>query len=160
MAVALESLPDDPHELKAIILAQQEQITQLAATERVYEALIQALKLRIAKLRNRTFGPSSEKIEREIEQLQLALEDLEVALAAEDTSAEPQPSKTAARAGAPQRRRRGHFKLAEDTPRERVVLDPGEACPDCGGSCACWARTSRRFSTSSRQSSRSWRRRG
>lgn len=133
MAVALESLPDNPHELKAIILAQQEQITQLAATERVYEALIQALKLRIAKLRNRTFGPSSEKIEREIEQLQLALEDLEVAMAAEDTSAEPEPNKTAARAGAPQRRRRGHFKLAEDTPRERVVLDPGDACPDCGG---------------------------
>src|SRR5690625_5866396 len=81
MAIALETLSDDPRELKEIILAQQEQITQLTAAERVYEALIQALKLRIAKLRKQMFGPSSEKIEREIEQLRLALEDLEVAQA-------------------------------------------------------------------------------
>src|SRR3546814_785174 len=89
MAVALESLPDDPSLLKAIILAQQEQITRFAATERAFDALVQALKIRIAKLQKQKFGPSSEKIEREIEQLQLALEDLEIALSAADTSAAP-----------------------------------------------------------------------
>src|SRR3546814_12737569 len=85
MAVALESLPDDPSLLKAIILAQQEQITRFAATERAFDALVQALKIRIAKLQKQKFGPSSEKIEREIEQIQLHLEDLEIALTAADT---------------------------------------------------------------------------
>ena len=30
-------------------------------------------------------------------------------------------------------RRRGKPRIAASTPRERVVLDPGEHCPDCGG---------------------------
>jgi hypothetical protein len=46
--------------------------------------LVQALRLRIAKLQKLAFGKSSEKIEREIEQLELALEDLLVAVAEED----------------------------------------------------------------------------
>jgi hypothetical protein len=44
-----------------------------------FDALVQALKIRIVKLRKQKFGANSEKIEREIEQLQLALENLEVA---------------------------------------------------------------------------------
>ena len=39
-------------------------------------------------LQRKKFGQSSEKIEREIEQLQLALEHLEIAMAATDTSPE------------------------------------------------------------------------
>jgi transposase len=132
MVVALESLPDDPIVLKAIILAQQEQITRFAATERALDALVQALKVRIAKLQKQKFGPSSEKIEREIEQLQLALEDLEVAMAAADTSPEPEQDK-AEDNSTPTRRRRGKPQVSDDTPRERIVLDPGELCPDCGG---------------------------
>src|SRR5690625_929870 len=79
------------------------------------------------------FGPSSEKIEREIEQLRLALEDLEVAQAGAPPSPEPAPTEAESAKQPTRNRRRGNFKLAEDTPRERVVLDPGEACPDCGG---------------------------
>ena len=45
---------------------------------------VQALRLRIAKLQKLAFGKSSEKIEREIEQLELALEDLLVAVAEAD----------------------------------------------------------------------------
>ncbi|NEI32357.1 IS66 family transposase, partial [Rhizobium leguminosarum] len=40
-----------------------------------HDQLIQTLRLRIAKLKKQVFGKSSEKIEREIEQLELALED-------------------------------------------------------------------------------------
>lgn len=135
MATVLESLPDDPVQLKAIIRAQQERITRLAATERVFEALVRSLEVRIAKLQKQKFGPSSEKIQREIDQLQLALEDLEVAAAAADTSPEPPqeaPDQDEA-PSAPVRRRRGAPRIADDTPRARVVLDPGDVCPDCGG---------------------------
>ena len=44
--------------------------------------LVQALRVRIARLQKQKFGSSSKRIERELEQLELALEDLQVALAA------------------------------------------------------------------------------
>lgn len=128
-----DALPDDPAALKAIILAQREETARMAASVRAYEALVQALKLRIARLQKQRFGPSSEKIEREIDQLQLALEDLEVAMASAASAPEPaaSTSEKPARSGAP--RRRGKPRLTEATPRERIVLDPGETCPECGG---------------------------
>jgi transposase len=124
MVQALDTLPDDPAELKAIILAER-------ASLRAYEALIEALRTQIARLKKQKFGPSSEKIEREIEQLQLALEDLEVA-----RSAAGKPATTEVDTGTAEtvpQRRRGTPRVSDATPREQVVLDPGDACPDCGG---------------------------
>jgi transposase len=134
MLPSLDSLPDDPAALKAIIATQREEMARLTASARAYEALVQALKIRIARLHRQKFGPSSEKIEREIEQLQLALEDLEVAMAAAGTSTgrddtEIEPETVTA---SPQRRR-GKPRVADHTPREHIVLDPGDHCPDCGG---------------------------
>lgn len=128
-----DALPDDPTALKAIILAQRAEAEQMAASVRAYEALIQALKIRIARLKKQKFGRSSEKIEREIDQLQLALEDLEVAIAtaeSEPASTEP-PTTTAAPSERAAPRRRGKPRIAATTPHERIV--PGERCPDCGG---------------------------
>ena len=68
------SLPDDPDALKAIILAQHARTAELETSVKAYEGLVQALKIRIAKLRRQKFGRSSEKIGREIAQLELALE--------------------------------------------------------------------------------------
>jgi transposase len=124
MAQALDTLPDDPAALKAIILAER-------ASLRAYEALIEALRTQIARLKKQKFGASSEKIAREIDQLQLALEDLEVARSAAGTPPTPDPDPVTAET-VPQRRR-GRPRVSESTPRERVVLDPGENCPDCGG---------------------------
>ncbi len=59
----------------------QAENAKMAATLRVHDQLVQALRLRIAKLQKLAFGKSSEKIEREIEQLELALEDLLLAVA-------------------------------------------------------------------------------
>ena len=136
MIAPLDALPDDPALLKAMILAQRAEAERMAASVRAYEALIQALKIRIARLQKQKFGPSSEKIEREIEQLQLALEDLEVAMATAEATAAP--AAVAATTEAPSERalprRRGKPRIAAaTTARERVVLDPGERCPDCGG---------------------------
>ena len=59
-------LPDDPAELKAMIAALQAENAKMAVTLRVHDQLVQALRLRIAKLQKLAFGKSSEKIEREI----------------------------------------------------------------------------------------------
>lgn len=134
MDIALDQLPDDIDALKAIILSQRAEATRLEASVKAYEALVQALKIRIAKLNRQKFGPSSEKIQREIEQLELALEALEVKIAADDTSAEnPEETEPEAPSTRTAPRRRGKPRISEDAPRERMVLDPGETCPECGG---------------------------
>ena len=134
MDAALDQLPDDVAALKAIILAERAEAAQLATSVKAYEALVQAMKVRIAKLRRQKFGRSSEKIGREIEQLELALEALEVKVAADDTGPaheEDDTNDVSSTRSAP--RRRGKPRLSDDAPRERNVLDPGETCPDCDG---------------------------
>lgn len=136
-------LPDDPTALKAVILALQVEnarmgadITKMAATLRAHEALVQALQIQIARLKKQKFGASSERIEREIEQLELALEHLQIAgaatisMIAPDDDAELSEEEQAAAPTTPRRRKP---LMAEGTPRERIVLDPGEDCPHCGG---------------------------
>lgn len=131
-------LSDDPVVLRAIIASLEAENAKLSATLRAHDLLVQTLRTRIAKLQKQAFGKSSEKIEREIEQLELALEDLQVAMAEADETAEPDdddegdvstPSEAAAEDKAPRRRPR----ISKDAPRERRELDPGDNCPDCGG---------------------------
>lgn len=103
---------------------------KMLAKPRVHDQLVQALCLRIAKLQKLGFGKSSEKIEREIEQLELAFEDLMVAVAEGDHApideGQNEPSPEAADAPVLRRRRR----VSNAALRE---LDPGTCCPDCGG---------------------------
>ena len=132
------SLSNDPAVLKAMIAALQAENQKMSASLRAHDLLVQALRVRIAKLQKQKFGPSSEKIEREIEQLELALEDLQVALAeADDTPPDegdgPETNDQTSEPDEPQESRRRRPKVSKDTPRERRELDPGDACPDCGG---------------------------
>ncbi|PYD55368.1 IS66 family transposase, partial [Komagataeibacter xylinus] len=125
-------LPDDLETLKGIIMAQQGEIVRLSASARAYDALVQSLRIRIARLQKQKFGASSEKIERETEQLELLLEDVEIAIAAADPSPESEGGDNGDAVVSPQRRR-GRPRVSDATPRERIVLDPGEACSACGG---------------------------
>jgi transposase len=119
--------------LKAMIAELQAENARITATLRVHDQLVQASRLRIAKLQKLAFGKSSEKGEREIEQLELALEDLLVAVAEDDDAPideghdEPVPEAT----DAPALRRRP--RVSDETLRERHELDPGTCCLDCGG---------------------------
>jgi len=141
MSSEADALPEDTAALQAMVLGLQAEVAGMLAANRAYEALVQALKITIAKLKKQRFGASSEKIEREIEQLELALESLETARAAADTTpeadtpeaAEAPDAGTAAPDSVPPQRRRGKPRIADDAPREAIVLDPGERCPDCGG---------------------------
>jgi len=133
MSPAPASLPNDPAALKAMVAQLQAQNAALSATVRVFEQHIANLQLRIAKLKRQAFGKASEKVEREIEQLELALEDLLIAKAEASAAVQdeaPEPAKPdVAQERAPRRRPR----VSADTPRERRELDPGTTCPDCGG---------------------------
>jgi len=122
------SLPDldalDAAALKAVILAQHETYT---ATLSSRATEIERLKLLVDKLKHMLFGRRSEKVLRQIEQLELQLEELSAADAIDEKRAavkaeRPAPAK-------PFRR-----PLPEHLPREIHTHAPGhEACPDCGG---------------------------
>ena len=53
-----KNLPDDPAILKAMIAELQAENAKISATLRVHDQLIQALRLRIAKLQKQAFGKS------------------------------------------------------------------------------------------------------
>lgn len=119
--------------LEALFVAQQEQMRakdEALAAERKkrlsHENEIEHLKLVIAKLQRMIFGTKSEKVTREIEQLELKLEELETGQA-ERVSA-------ATKAEAPPRNKPTRRPLPAHLPREvHTHLPAEEACPDCGG---------------------------
>jgi transposase len=128
MVAAYRALPDlnqlNPTALKALILSQHEQLLSR-------DNEIEHLKLLIAKLRRSQFGRSSEKLDRQIEQLELRLDELQATQAENAASSQMLAADTAVAKAAAKPARR---PLPEHLPREvRKYLAKQEACPDCGG---------------------------
>ena len=121
-------LPDldtlGPDALKALVLAQRSELDSR-------ESEIESLKLLILKLKRMQFGPRSEKFSRDIEQLELQLEDLEV----NEAAAEQQPVQAAAATQNEKARRKpARRPLPAHLPRDTETIMPKqEACPGCGG---------------------------
>jgi len=108
------------------------EIAALRAALSRAEAMIEHLKLQIAKLRRERYGQSSERGARLLEQLELQLEELETAAAEDESRAEAaEDSESQVRSFT--RRRPNRAPLPADLPRERVVLPGPEICPCCGG---------------------------
>jgi transposase len=112
-------LPDDIDALKALVMGLTAQLNTRAAE-------IEHLKLQIAKLRRMQFGRKSEKLDYQIEQLELQLEDLQ---ADDGEAAREMP--VADRAP---RNKSVRKPLPEHLPRdEKIHLPPADAWPACGG---------------------------
>src|SRR5271165_5633592 len=119
MSCAATDLPDDPDELRRFAAA-------LAAEVHAKTLLIEKLKMQLAALRRARFGRSSEKLDREIEQLELAIGELEEGAAQSTASQEAvathqQDSPIAALAiPRPQKSVPARKPLPAHLPRERV----------------------------------------
>ena len=114
------------------MLAQEQSLRIVAQSEAKVRALeIERLKLMLAKARREMFGQSSERGKLLVEQLELAIEDLE------ETQAEEEAKAEIAALGAVKDRRtrapRGPCKLPDNLPVERVVEPAPCACGKCGG---------------------------
>ena len=120
-------LPDDVDALRAIIAAQADQLAEQARKLQSRDTLIDKLKAQLAVLKRARFGSSSEKMDRAIEQLELALEDIE---AAEAEAMTPALSSTAGAAKAKPIRQ----PLPDHLPRHDVTHQATCSCPVCGGS--------------------------
>jgi len=112
--------------LRALVLAQHQ---QLLSGERE----IEHLKLLLNQLRRMQFGPKSEKLERQIEQLELRLEDLQQAQAAEQTT-HSTGSPSAKLSPSIDKTKPARRPLPEHLPRQtQTHLPKDSSCPDCGG---------------------------
>ena len=114
-----------------MILAQREMLAAAQSEAKVRALEIERLKLQLARARRQTYGQSSERGKLLVEQLELAIEELEETQAEEEAkaeTAEPEPART-------QRRhpQRGPRRLPENLPVERVVEPAPCVCGKCGG---------------------------
>lgn len=93
---------------------------------------IEHLKAQLAVLRRARFGRSSEKLDREIEQLELILGELEEGVAESgERAARVQPD--AERTKSRDRKPLGRKPLPDHLPRERVMHEAPQACASCSG---------------------------
>src|SRR5258705_13023430 len=139
MDTARDALPDDIAALKeglgnergkGLDTAAELAVARAKAAED--SALIAQQKLRIAKLERQIYGQRSERSSRLIEQLALTFEELEAEATEDELAAERAVAKTTTVRGFT-RKRAERQTFPDHLPRERVVVDPPQACECCGG---------------------------
>jgi transposase len=124
MPIAPDQLPDEPEALKRII-------TAMAQDALAAQAEIARLKFQLARYRRAEFGRSSEKLAREAEQLELAIESLEEDQA--ERLAAAAPVVAAVIEGPAEAQKPARRPLPDHLPREEVVHAAPCTCPSCGG---------------------------
>src|SRR5271169_7170330 len=143
MSLASADLPSDPDALRAFALACQSELAEATAELQVARLAVQLrtleiekLKFQIAKLRRMQFGRSSDRVTRQIEQLELRLEELEAGEAAAISQAASEDRPLPIRERSQPKRK----KLPDHLPRQEVVHEPEDdgacICPVCRGGMA------------------------
>ena len=125
----MRDLPNDVETLKRLLTEKDAALQLIRGELRSHKLEIERLRLELARLRRMQFGRSSEGLNDKIAQLELTLEELEVAEAAEPPPSVAQPvvRKQPVRRPLPAhlpRETRLHAPLPTDKPC---------SCPDCGG---------------------------
>jgi transposase len=134
-------LPDldglDPEVLKALLIAKHNESVEQHKELRPNSQEIEHLKLVIEKYRRMIFGRKSEKLNKELEQLELRLEELEATQAADqaaEAAAEAQQPSSPQSESKSSTSRPRRKPLPEDVPREVIIHMPEhDSCPCCGG---------------------------
>lgn len=111
-------------ELRALLAEREAELAVARAELTGAQLRIEQYKAQLAVLRRMQFGRSSEKLDHQIEQLELLLEDLEEG----EAMVRRAPVQSRGERRQPVRR-----PLPEHLPREEIVHDPGSICPGCGG---------------------------
>lgn len=124
MPIPIDQLPDDADALKRIIAAMAQDAVNA-------QAEIAKLRFQLARYRRAEFGRSSEKLEREADQLELAIETLEADQAERLAGASPIVAAAIEAGGETEKPARR--PLPEHLPREDVVHSAPCTCPSCGG---------------------------
>jgi transposase len=128
---------------KEALLTERDRVIAVRDAELHAKTLqIEHLKMQLAILRRSRYGRSSEKLDREIEQLELILSELEEGVAESKKQQElanpaeaqnqPQPQRQS-RPSSGERKSGGRKPLPAHLPREPVLHPAGSSCETCGG---------------------------
>lgn len=124
-----DDLPDDIDELKQLVLA-----AEAGLLAKTLEA--EKLKFELARLKRMQFGQSSERLDRQIEQLELKLEEIEESSGSAGDFADIEPPTLAENSATSEQEAPGKTprrKLPEHLPRRDETHEPSAcACPRCG----------------------------
>src|SRR6202795_1901375 len=121
MPVTDDDLPEDYDALKAAFIEMRAKVFGA-------EALIEHLRLVIAKMKRELYGPRSERSQRLIDQLELQLEDM-IAAAGEAKAEAERANPVQGHTRRPATRR----NFPDHLPRRRIVHPAPTCCPCCGG---------------------------
>lgn len=121
--------PRDPETLERLLAQREAELLQA-------RLLIEKLKLQILRAKRDKFGASSERL-KQIEQLELLVEELETERGRADTAAPRERTEGDAADGQGEQRRGGRKRLPDHLPRDTEVHQPPDAqrcaCPGCNG---------------------------
>jgi transposase len=123
MSRSAADLPEDPAELRRFAAA-------LAAEVHAKTLLIEKLRMQLSILRRARFGRSSEKLDREIEQLELLLGEIEENDA--ERQARTEASDDQASSTLPSKKPSVRKPLPDHLPLETVMHEAPCICPTCG----------------------------
>src|ERR1700758_4936928 len=126
-----DSLPNDIETLKHLVRARDAELAQARAEVSSAEALVGYLRLMIEKLRRDLFGPRNERKARLLDQMELALEELQAA-AGEDEVAGEQAAAATTQVRAFIRRKPARQPFPAHLPRERIIVPGPDCCACCG----------------------------
>jgi transposase len=145
MSLATAPLPTDPAALRVFAASLQAEFGSLkhrmdreiaSRDAELYAKTlhIEKLKAQLAQLKRARYGRSSEKLDNDIEQLELLIGELEEGRA-EDGERTEAVRAAAASPSAPRQARSQPIRraLPEHLPRERMEHEAACVCPDCGG---------------------------
>src|SRR5919205_1171395 len=138
MAAAREDLPEEIDALRAALLAERAHMARVKAELAVARAkasddaaVIAHQRLQIEKLTRQLYGPRSERTVRLLDQMELALEELESSASEDEIAAERAVAKTT-NVVAFTRKRPARQSFPDHLPRERVVEPGPTTCLCCG----------------------------
>ena len=147
--MSVTALPDlnalEPDALKALIVAQHDELIATHEQLLSHRSEIEHLKLLLAKLRRMQFGRKSEKLTQQIEQLELRLEELQSKPSDSAQPAESQvpPAASSILITSPAKPARRPLPIIYGVKR-RGTNRRNRLVRVAAGSCANWAKTSRR----------------
>jgi transposase len=121
---------------KEMLLAERDRLIAVRDAELYAKTLqIEHLKAQLAVLRRARFGRSSEKLDREIEQLELMIGEFEEGVAESKARSEQVDDKKASPEPAKPRKHKptGRKPLPAHLPREQIIHAPEGGCPCCSG---------------------------
>lgn len=116
---SVRDLPDDVESLQRLVIAARSEIEAMRAALLAEQLAVEKLRIELARLKRMQFGRSSERLEAQIAQLELSIEEIESSAAQRtETAAAAETSVPAAsEPGAPYKADSGHGHRRDDRSR-------------------------------------------